>query len=167
MLGSSFGLSLRAWTLRLGGEKGTSWKEQRTIICRSGRCGGDRRRDRRGEDFDQVSRAPPCGTRSRRLVLGLRCDAGSGGLRGASHSHGTKPCLPLMCLGPLGIGRPTAGSPRRGCSHWAPHQSATSCIEPVPLPLSMAFKHGLHFLPPSLCVSCRRSSSRWVTRVQA
>ena len=41
MLGSSLGLSLRAWTLRLGGEKGTSWKEQRTIICRSGRCGGD------------------------------------------------------------------------------------------------------------------------------
>ena len=51
-------------------------------------------------------------------------------MRGASHSHGTRPCLPLMCLGPLGIGRPTAGSPRRGCSHWAPHQSATSCTEP-------------------------------------
>ena len=73
-------------------------------------------------------------------------------MRGASHSHGTKPCFPLMCLGPFGIGRPTAGSPRRGCSHWAPHHGA------VPLPLSMAFNHGLHFLPPSLCVSCRRSS---------
>ena len=51
-------------------------------------------------------------------------------MRGASHNHGTKPCLPLMCLGPLGIGRPTAGSPRRACSHWALHQSATSCMEP-------------------------------------
>ena len=51
-------------------------------------------------------------------------------MRGASHSHGTKPCLPLMCLGPLGIGRPTAGSPSRSCSHLAPHQGATSCIEP-------------------------------------
>ena len=79
---------------------------------------------------DQASRAPPCGTRSRILVLGLRCDAGNDGLRGAPQSLGTKPCLPLMCLGPLGIGRPTAGSPRRGCSHWAPHQNATSCMEP-------------------------------------
>ena len=51
-------------------------------------------------------------------------------MRGASHNQGTKPCLPLMCLGPLGIGRPTAGSPRKECSHWAPHQSATSCMEP-------------------------------------
>ena len=51
------------------------------------------------------------------------------GLRGASRSHGTKPCLLLMCLGP-GIGRPTAGCSRRVCSHWAPHQSATSCMEP-------------------------------------
>ena len=38
--------------------------------------------------------------------------------------------LPLMCLGPLGIGRPTAGSPRRGCSHWAPYPTATGCMEP-------------------------------------
>ena len=51
-------------------------------------------------------------------------------MRGASHNRGTKPCFPLMFLGPLEIGRPTAGSPRKGCSHWAPQQSATSCIEP-------------------------------------
>ena len=50
--------------------------------------------------------------------------------RGASHNRGTMPCLPMMCLGPLGTGRPTARSPRRGCSHWALHQSATGCNEP-------------------------------------
>ena len=117
----------------------------------------------------QASRAPPIGTRSRSLVLGRHARPMQEAAVCAVLRTVTKQSLAchLMCLGPLGIGRPTAGSPRKGCSHWAPQQSATSCIEPCRCQLSMAFKHGLHFLPPSLCVSCRRSSSRWVTTVQA
>ena len=88
-------------------------------------------------------------------------------MRGASHSHGTKPCLPLMCLGPLGIGRPTTGSPRRGCSHWAPHQSATSCIEPCRCHCPWPSSTDCTFCRRHLCVSCRKRSSRWVTGVQA
>ena len=134
-------------------KRGPPGKDSGTITCRSGRCGGERHRDRRGEDFDQASRAPPCGTRSRSLVLGLRCDAGSGGLRGASHSHGTKPCLPLMCLGPRGSDGLQLGLPEGGA-----HIGRATMETRAAATLSMAFNHGLHFLPPSLCVSCRRSS---------